>query len=286
VSRSVVRSTGSSRVRRGVLVGLVLGVASVLLSGCEPSDIPRMLDMPTPVTEQGKRIFDLWQGSWVAAWVVGAITWGLILWAVVAYRRRAATAPAQTRYNLPIEAMYTILPLIVIAVLFGYTARDQTEILKVSDHPQNTVNVVAFRWSWTFNYVDQNTYDVGTPAGPLPTLYLPVGESVKFTLTSPDVIHSFWIPAFLFKMDVIPGKTNQFELTPTKVGTYSGKCAELCGVDHSRMLFVVKVVTPEQYQAHMAELRASGQVGLLDTGRVTDSVTGDVQGRTTIGGSS
>jgi cytochrome c oxidase subunit II len=286
VSRSVVRSTGSSRVRRGVLVGLVLGVASVLLSGCEPSDIPRMLDMPTPVTEQGKRIFDLWQGSWVAAWVVGAITWGLILWAVVAYRRRAATAPAQTRYNLPIEAMYTILPLIIIAVLFGYTARDQTEILKVSDHPQNTVNVVAFRWSWTFNYVDENTYDVGTPAGPLPTLYLPVGESVKFTLTSPDVIHSFWIPAFLFKMDVIPGKTNQFELTPTKVGTYSGKCAELCGVDHSRMLFVVKVVTPEQYQAHMAELRASGQVGLLDTGRVTDSVTGDVQGRTTIGGSS
>ena len=286
MSRSVVRSTGRSRARRAVLLGLGLGVASIGLTGCEPSDIPHMLDMPSPVTQQGKRIFDLWQGSWVAAWIVGAITWGLILWAVVAYRRRAQHAPAQTRYNLPIEAMYTVLPLIIIAVLFGYTARDQTEILKVSAHPQNTVNVVGFRWSWTFNYVDENTYDVGTPAGPLPTLYLPVNESVKFTLTSPDVIHSFWIPAFLFKMDVIPGKTNQFELTPTKVGTYAGKCAELCGVDHSRMLFVVKVVTPEQYAQHMADLKASGQVGLLDTGRVTDSVTGDTQGRTTIGGSS
>jgi cytochrome c oxidase subunit II len=286
VSPSVARSTGSRRVRRAVLVGGLLAGASVLLSGCSPADIPRMLDISTPVTKEGQRIYDLWQGSWVAAWAVGALTWGLILWAVVAYRRRAPQAPAQTRYNLPIEAMYTILPLIVIAVLFGYTARDQTELLKVSAKPQNTVNVVAFRWSWTFNYVDENTYDVGTPAGPLPTLYLPVGETVKFELTSPDVIHSFWVPAFLFKMDVIPGKTNQFELTPTKLGTYSGKCAELCGVDHSRMLFVVKVVTPEEFASHMAELKASGNVGLLDTGRVTDSVTGDVQGRTTIGGSS
>jgi len=282
-----VSRSSASRARRGLLAGAGLAAAAVVLSGCSPADIPHMLDISSPVTKQGERIFDLWQGSWVAAWAVGAITWGLILWAVVAYRRRAAAhTPSQTRYNLPIEAMYTIVPLIVIMVLFGYTARDQTELLKVSAHPQNTVNVVAFRWSWTFNYVDQNTYDVGAPAGPLPTLYLPVGETVKFTLTSPDVIHSFWIPAFLFKMDVIPGKTNQFELTPTKLGTYSGKCAELCGVDHSRMLFVVKVVTPDEFTQHMADLRASGQVGLLDTGRVTNSVTGDVQGRTTIGGSS
>ncbi len=199
--------------RRSALAGAGLAAMAVVLSGCTPADIPSMLDMSKPVTKEGERIYSLWQGSWVAAWIVGAITWGLILWAVVAYRRRVATAPPQTRYNLPIEAMYTVLPLIVIAVLFGYTARDQTQILKVSAHPDNNVNVVAFRWSWTFNYLDQNAYDVGTPQE-LPTLYLPVNETVKFTLTSPDVIHSFWIPSFLFKMDVIPGKANQFELTP------------------------------------------------------------------------
>jgi cytochrome c oxidase subunit 2 len=274
-----------SSARKGVLVGAGLAAMAVALSGCSPADIPHMLDISSPVTKEGARIYSLWQGSWVAAWAVGAVTWGLILWAVVAYRRREATAPPQTRYNLPIEAMYTVLPLIVIAVLFGYTARDQTEILKVSAHPDNNVNVVAFRWSWTFNYLDQNAYDVGTPQE-LPTLYLPVDQTVKFTLTSPDVIHSFWVPAFLFKMDVIPGKANQFELTPTKVGTYSGKCAELCGVDHSRMLFVVKVVTADDFARHMADLKSKGQVGLLDTGRVSDAVTGDTQGRTTIGGSS
>ena len=100
------------------------------------------------------------------------------------------------------------------------------------------------------------------------TLWLPVGREVRFTLTSPDVIHSFWVPAFLFKMDVIPGRENQFELTPNKVGTYAGKCAELCGVDHSRMLFTVKVVPKADYDAHIADLKANGQSGQLETGRI------------------
>jgi len=262
-----------------------LAAVALVLSGCSPSNIPAMIGIAQPVTREGERIHSLWQGSWVAAWSVGAITWGLILWAVVAYRRRSEEPPAQTRYNLPIEALYTALPFVVIAVLFGFTARDQTDLLRVGDHPQNTINVVAFRWNWTFNYVDHNVFDVGGETN-VATLYLPVGETVKFTLNSPDVIHSFWVPAFLFKMDVIPGKTNQFELTPTTVGTFSGKCAELCGVDHSRMLFIVRVVTPAQFAQHMADLQAAGQVGLLQTGRVTNSVIGDTQGRTTIGGGS
>ena len=114
--------------------------------------------------------------------------------------------------------------------------------------------------------------------GDLPTLYLPVDETVRFELTSPDVIHSFWIVPFLMKMDVIPGRTNQFELTPTQLGTFKGKCAELCGVDHSRMLFEVKVVTPEEYAQHQIDLRARGQVGLLADGRTTDDADGR-QGR-------
>jgi cytochrome c oxidase subunit II len=277
---------GRSRGRaRALVVAGGLTALALALSGCTPNDIPSMLDIPNPVTREGARIHSLWQGSWVAAWAVGAITWGLILWAVVAYRRRSEDPPPQTRYNLPIEALYTALPFVIIAVFFGFTARDQTALLTVSDHPQNTVNVVAFRWNWTFNYVDQNVYDVGGEQQ-VATLYLPVGETVKFTLTSPDVIHSFWVPAFLFKMDVIPGKTNQFQLTPTQEGTFSGKCAELCGVDHARMLFVVKVVSPEQFAQHVADLKAAGQVGLLQTGRTTNSVTGDTQGRTRIGGGS
>jgi cytochrome c oxidase subunit II len=268
--------------RRLVVVGSTAALALVL-SGCSTSDIPAMLDIPQPVTKQGEWIHSLWQGSWVAAWAVGAITWGLIIWAVIAYRKRSNDPPAQTRYNLPIEIMYTVVPFFILAVLFFYTQRDESRITAVSAHPQNTVNVVAFRWNWTFNYIDENVYDIGSPAQ-LPTLYLPVNQTVKFTLTSPDVIHSFWVPAFLFKLDVIPGRTNVFEITPTKIGTYPGRCAELCGVDHSRMLFQVKVVSEQDYAQHIADLKAAGQLGLLNTGRVSDQANGDKQGYTQIGG--
>jgi cytochrome c oxidase subunit 2 len=257
------------RVRRAALVGI--GAAAVMLtaSACTANEA-FFLDLPEPATEEGSIIQSLWNGSWIAAWIVGAITWGLMLWAAIAYRRRHKDdTPEQTKYNLPIEILYTILPLIMVLGLFYFTARDQSELLALSDDQDQTVNVVGFRWNWGFNYIDQDAYAIGTPDLPA-ELVLPVGEKVRFTLTSPDVIHSFWVPAFLFKMDVIPGKTNQFELTPNKVGVYAGKCAELCGVDHARMLFNVRVVEREEFDAYIADLKARGQSGLLDTGLATD----------------
>ena len=83
-------------------------------------------------------------------------------------------------------------------------------------------------------------------------------------LTARDVIHSFWVPAFLQKMDMIPGRVNRFQVTPTQEGTFKGKCAELCGAYHSQMLFNVKVVSRAEYEQHMDELRAKGQSGLLN----------------------
>jgi cytochrome c oxidase subunit 2 len=102
-------------------------------------------------------------------------------------------------------------------------------------------------------------------------MYLPKDETVRFELTSPDVIHSFWVPAFYHKMDVIPGRVNKFELTPNKLGTFAGKCTELCGADHSRMLFDVKVVSRAEYEAHIQSLRDAGQIGVLESGRTTDA---------------
>jgi cytochrome c oxidase subunit 2 len=97
----------------------------------------------------------------------------------------------------------------------------------------------------------------------MPTLYLPVDESVRFELSSPDVVHSFWVPAFSYKLDVIPGRLNAFDLTPTREGTFAGKCAELCGTYHSRMLFNVEVVSAEEYAQHLEDLEAQGNVGVL-----------------------
>jgi cytochrome c oxidase subunit 2 len=230
--------------------------------------------MPEPATEEAPLILQLWQGSWIVAGFVTLLVYGLIALAIILYRRRRGDEiPPQTRYNIPIEVLYTVVPLIIVFGLFYFTARDQTEIMELTDDFDHSVNVVAYRWSWGFNYMEEDTYDVGTPAV-APVLYLPVNEKVRFELTSPDVIHSFWVPDFLFKMDVVPGRINKFELTPNKLGEFPGRCAELCGVDHSRMLFSVKVVSRPEFDQHMQNLRDRGYSGLLDTGRVLAELAG------------
>ena len=274
---SQVITAGAPRVQQGSLrrrvraAAIGVGVLAVTLtaSGCTANEV-FFLDLPDPATKEGAITQSLWEGSWIAAWIVGLVTWALMLWAAVAYRRRHRDdVPEQTKYNVPLEILYTIVPLIMILGLFWFTARDQSEILAVSNDQDQTVNVVGFRWNWGFNYLDEDAYAIGSPNLPA-ELVLPVGEKIRFELTSPDVIHSFWVPAFLFKMDVIPGKTNVFELTPDKVGTYAGKCAELCGVDHARMLFNVRVVERAEFDQYIADLKARGQSGLLDTGLSND----------------
>ncbi|KQV16826.1 MULTISPECIES: cytochrome c oxidase subunit II [unclassified Kitasatospora] len=264
--------------RRKLPQALALGLVIATATGCSANDLPR-LGLPSPVTAEGPMVLRMWQGSWIAALVVGALMWGLIIWSVIFHRRSRSKVeiPPQTRYNLPIEALYTAVPLVIVSVLFYFVARDEARLTSTSAKPDHVVNVVGFQWSWAFNYENtenpdpantQAAYDVGTPAEP-PTLYLPINETVQFRLTSRDVIHDFWTINFLMKQDVVPGVVNKFEVTPTALGTYRGKCAELCGVDHSRMLFNVKVVDRAEYDKHLAELRAKGQKGAVPSGITT-----------------
>jgi cytochrome c oxidase subunit II len=162
----------------------------------------------------------------------------------------------------------------MVGVLFYYTARDQAAIAATDQKPDVTIGVVGKQWAWDFNYLDSDVYETGVQGEldgkpgveqELPVLYLPVNERIEFRLTSRDVNHSFWIPQFLRKLDLIAGVENRFQEVPKRIGTYQGKCAELCGEYHSEMLFVVKVVSREDYDAHMADLKARGQTGQLDT---------------------
>ena len=274
------RNSGSNRMRKPLGFASVAVAGALLLSGCTANEA-FFFDMPEPATAEAPIIQNLWNGSWIAAWSVGAFTAGLILWSIFAYRRRRINeVPEQTKYNIPLEMLYTIVPLVMVLGLFWFTARDQSEILTLENDQSQTVNVVGFRWAWAFNYLDEDVYSIGLPSDSLmisedpaiadsqiSTLVLPVDEKVRFELTSPDVIHSFWVPQFLFKMDVIPGKTNVFELTPDKIGTFVGKCAELCGTYHSQMLFSVKVVERAEFNEYVAGLRAAGQTGSMQTGQ-------------------
>lgn len=243
-----------------------LAVSLLALAGCSTNDTFTRMGFPNPVTKQGAITLSLWQGSWIAGLAVGAVVWGLILWAVIFHRKRGDKLPPQVRYNMPIEILYTVVPFVLIAVLFYYTAKDENTIDAIPAHPQVTVNVTGFQWSWAFSYPQYGVNTNGAMWNPqltdaqnqaaLPLLEIPENETIEFNLTSPDVIHSFWVPEFLFKRDVIPGHPNHFSITATKTGTFIGHCSELCGLYHSRMLFTVKIVTPAQFQTWISQQQA------------------------------
>ena len=247
-------------------------VGAFVLTGCR-ANLSDGLLIP-PVTEGAERVTRLWVGTWIAAIAVGLLVLGLLFWSLIVYRRRDGDdeLPEQLRYNVPIEVLYTVVPIFMVLVLFFYTARDEEILLDTTTPPDNVVHVIGKRWSWDFNYVNDDVHLAGTQARltgqagveeTLPNLYLVVGERTEFVLTSRDVIHSFWVPQFHQKLDMIPGRVNSFAVTPTQTGTFQGKCAELCGDYHSYMLFNVHVVEQDEYDAQMEALRAAGNTGLM-----------------------
>lgn len=264
---------------RNAVLGAVTGSTLLFLTGCSAEDKEQIkrLAMPEPASKEAQPIYDLWHWSWLAAILTGILVWGLIFYAMIKYRRRSESEiPVQTRYNLPIEIFYTLAPVMMVIVFFFYTVETQEDVLhapkdlaEANAQADLNVLVVGQQWSWTFNYTkgsdvvaSEPVYEGGTTAE-IPTLWLVKDKSVSVDLFSPDVIHSFWVPSFLFKMDVVPGREeqNHFTFTPTRTGTFEGRCAELCGVFHSRMLFNVKVVDQRAFDEHLQDLKDEGNTG-------------------------
>jgi cytochrome c oxidase, subunit II len=240
-------------------------------TGCTLSDVEDKLRFgwPRGITDQAERMRVLWTWSWVAAFVVGALVWGLIFYSIIFFRKKDDELPRQTKYNLPIETIYTVLPFLIISVLFYYTAVTENFVNKETKNPDTSVQVVAFKWNWQFDYLDKKdptssgagefVNTVGSPTE-IPILVLPVGQTIRIYEKSNDVIHSFWVPEFLFKRDVVPGLDNSFEITikPNQTGAYVGRCAELCGTYHSMMNFEVRAVSPQDYRTYLDTLASLG----------------------------
>lgn len=249
------------------VAALSVPAAALLLAGCSgegPGSWSRA-GLPEASSDRALFIGDLWIGFWILGAIVGVLVWGLIIFAVIRYRRRGNETPRQTRYNLPMEIFYTAIPILIVGVLFFFTLDTQNKVLAEHTEEPVTIDVVGQKWSWTFNYKDADleqggVYDAGT-IHETPDLYLPVDTPVRFNLSSPDVIHSFWVPSFYMKLDVVPGRTNSFDVTPTEEGTFAGKCAELCGTYHSAMIFDVQIVSQEEYEAHLQSLADAGNTG-------------------------
>jgi cytochrome c oxidase subunit 2 len=195
----------------------------------------------------------LWQAAVIAALAVAALVWILVLTAAIRFRRRNDDIPSQSAHNTRIEAVYTAVPLVIVAVLFAATLRTEARVSEVAGRPDLEIEVVGFQWQWQITYEKLGVVVVGDDPANRPELVLPVGAKVRFVLRTNDVIHSFWVPGFLYKRDLIQGVDNVIDVDVDRVGTYDGRCAEFCGLDHYRMTFTVRVVEPDEFDQWLVD---------------------------------
>lgn len=213
---------------------------------------------------QGQEVSKLYSGMFVSGLIVAVLVWGLIAWCVVFYRRRrrGEGVPKQFQEHIPLEIAYTVIPLIIVIVIFVFTVITENEVDAVSKRPAVTVNVTGYQWGWIFKY--ENSHGVtlhtlgavrylpdakGYAAKVYPQLVLPLGKATRINLRSDDVIHDFYVHAFDFDRFAQPGITNSFEFTPTERGVFPAQCVEYCGLYHSEMLFSVRVISYPQFRA-------------------------------------
>jgi cytochrome c oxidase subunit 2 len=160
--------------------------------------------------------------------------------------RGRAHIPEQIQYRTRLEIFYTVVPLVLVFVLLGFTFRVDRLLTQTTEQPDLVVEVTGFQWQWQFHYPELGITIAGDPEDP-PTLYLPVGRTIRFKLLAEDVIHSFWVPEFLEKRDMVPGVTNEIVLTVDQTGEWTGRCAEYCGLNHWQMWFTVRAVNADQF---------------------------------------
>jgi len=257
--------TPASRSAKVGKVAALAGLVALLATGCSGDEVLRF-GWPVGVTPQAQDMQNLWTWSVIAALAVGVIVWGLIFWAVAFHRKKKTDKPGdlprQFQYNVPLELFCVVLPLVMVCVLFFFTATTESKVLADEPNPDVTVDVVAFQWNWEFDYPsaprDANGQMIRTvgSSSEIPILVLPVGKRIQYNLRSADVIHSFWVPEFHFKRDVFPDpeKNNQdptFQNTIDQTGAFVGRCAELCGTYHSGMNFEVRGLPADQYDRYI-----------------------------------
>ena len=275
------RARSFARVLVPVLIAVALLIAFLVAIGfgTDPAGALRSLVdsffPPASVTEQGSAIRDLYVIVFLIAAVIFFLVEGLIVWTVVRHRRKPGddALPPQTHGNMLAEAIWTIVPTIIVGFLFVISWQTLNTVDAVSAQPDVKIRAIAGQFQWTFEYLpDDWSPEDRPPKEPLYTefaptaeagggLAVPAGQSVQLYLTSPDVIHAFYVPQFLYKRDVVPGRTNMFEfrVNPEDAGeTFRGQCAELCGAGHRVMLFDVVAMDPAEFDAWLAEKIESG----------------------------
>ena len=242
VSTRAVRAAGLFAL---IALSAFLAACASLPKGNEPGSEPAPGVVPVaPVTTAGQATYDLY--LWVAliAIIVFVLVEGLLLIITLRFRRKKDddTLPKQTHGNNFLEVFWTLIPALVVTVLFVAVVSTLNTEDATAANPAVTVDVTGFQWQWTFEYQAQGIKETGSGKDG-PVMGLPVNEIVHIRLHAADVIHSFYVPQSLFKKDVVPGRTNEFDWQFNQIGTFAGQCAEFCGIGHADMHFTVQVMS-------------------------------------------
>jgi len=222
----------------GVLMGL-----AILLSACQPS--PSFLDPASPIASHQATLYRF---ILILALVVFVLVEGALIWILIRDRKRAndESLPAQIHSNMKLEVTWTVIPILLVIVLFIMTVQTVNAVAAPSSLQSDlNIRVVGHRWWWEFDYPDLGFATANE-------LHIPQGATVQVQLESVDVIHSFWVPQLSGKTDVVPGQHNTMWLTSDELGDFLGQCAEFCGTEHALMRFKVIVDSQQDFDAWVA----------------------------------
>jgi cytochrome c oxidase subunit 2 len=229
---------------------------------------------PGGITEEAEDMHDLYIVVLVIALAVFVGVEATLVYCIFRFRRRNDELPPQTHGNNVLEVVWTGIPAIIVLVLFSVSFWTLTRVEHTARPQDLSITVTGFQWQWQFDYDLQRlgtrnpinqpgTVTLIGTADNEPTIYIPVGEPVEFKLQANDVIHAFYVPEFLYKLDVVPGRDNRFVVTPTKTGSYDGQCAEFCGTAHAFMRFHLNVVTRDEFDQWIVEQAAAANQSAL-----------------------
>lgn len=223
-----------------IVAVLVIAVTAVLILGLTAADLT-----PQLASEEGKLVDQMFTAQiYVIAFFFSLVV-VLMLYSVIVFRRKPGdrSEGSNVTGNTPLEIAWTVIPLIIV-MAFGVWGAGHLNEITASEPDDLAIQVTGFQYGWSFEYP---AYGVRSAE-----LVLPVGRQIRFEITSRDVIHSFWVPEFRIKQDAVPGQWTTLLVTPSEVGDFRVRCAELCGYAHSAMYAPVVVVEPGEFEAWIA----------------------------------
>ncbi len=229
--------------------------------------------LPDAVTVQGKRIDRLYQVVLgISFFIYFAVTAGII-WAVFRYRRRDAALPEQIHGSSRLEVAWTAIPAVI---LIGLFVPSLILVIDLKTPPASAdvesgealeIDVVGQQWLWTFTY-PKDGITVSATAPDVPKMVVPIGQTVLLKVRSVDVVHSFYAPNLLYKIQAVPGTVNDMHFKIEKAGSYTGQCYQFCGLKHSDMRFVIEAVEPAEYERWLGDQKKSQATGTEQQGLV------------------